>query len=134
MFYIFYITSHHSLYPTSSHLHTHLLTLFLSFLQMVFSGEPEADVVSMCRVVGEQIKGLTGDYKELAPKARFFIMAIKDAMSARTGSAQEVAYPFVLPPHLSPSPLSLTFSHFLPPVPPSPVSFLSSSLFLPTIH
>jgi hypothetical protein len=61
---------------------------------MVFSGEAEADVVTMCRVVGEQIKGLTGDYKELAPKARFFILAIKEAMAARSGSAQEVAYPF----------------------------------------
>jgi hypothetical protein len=60
-------------------------------VNMVFSGEAESEVVGMCRIVGEQIKGLTGDYKELAPKARFFIMAIKEAMSARAGSAQEIA-------------------------------------------
>lgn len=62
---------------------------------MVFSGDAESDVVNMCKIVGEQIKGLTGEYKELAPKARFFIMAIKEAMSARNGSAQEIAYHFI---------------------------------------
>jgi len=60
-------------------------------VNMVFSGTAESDVVNMCKIVGEQIKGLTGDYKELAPKARFFIMAIKEAMAARNGSAQEIA-------------------------------------------
>lgn len=70
-----------------------LTTIFSNIIQqMVFSGDAESDVVNMCKIVGEQIKGLTGDYKELAPKARFFIMAIKEAMGARNGSAQEVAY------------------------------------------
>jgi hypothetical protein len=75
---------------------------------MVFSGTAESEVVGMCKMVGEQIKVLTGDanhFKELAPKARFFILAIKDAMSARSGSAQEIAYLFLS--RLFPSSLDL---------------------------
>lgn len=83
---------------------------------MVFSGDAESDVVNMCKIVGEQIKGLTGEYKELAPKARFFIMAIKEAMSARNGSAQEIAYHFIF-----------FFPMFLPKI---SIYFLSYHLFL----
>jgi hypothetical protein len=63
-----------------------------NLVQMVFSGASEADVVTKCKALSEQIKSLAGDHKELAPKARFLIMAVKEAMTSRNGTPDTVAY------------------------------------------
>jgi len=63
-----------------------------TLVNMVFSGASEGDVVTKCKVLSEQIKVLAGDHKELAPKARFLIMAIKEAMVSRNGAAAESAH------------------------------------------
>jgi len=61
-------------------------------VSMVTSGGSEVDVVSKCKSLSEQIKLVAGDHKELAPKARFLIMAVKEAMQSRNGTANEVAH------------------------------------------
>jgi len=63
-----------------------------SLVNMVNSGAAEGEVVTKCKVLSEQIKVLAGDHKELAPKARFLIMAVKEAMVARNGSSKESAH------------------------------------------
>lgn len=63
-----------------------------SLVNLVFQGGTESEVVAKCKVVSEQIKVLAGEHKELAPKARFLIMAVKEAMVSRNGAAAESAH------------------------------------------
>lgn len=61
-------------------------------VNLVFSGASESDVVAKLKQLSEGIKVLAGDHKELAPKARFLIMAVKEAMVSRNGTAAEAAH------------------------------------------
>lgn len=63
-----------------------------SLVNLVFQGGTESEVVAKCKIVSEQIKVLAGEHKELAPKARFLIMAVKEAMVSRNGAAAEAAH------------------------------------------
>jgi len=63
-----------------------------ALVNLVFQGGTESEVVSKCKVVSEQIKVLAGEHKELAPKARFLIMAVKEAMVSRNGTSAEAAH------------------------------------------
>ncbi len=63
---------------------------------MVFSGESPQDIINMCKVLGYMIRNIVTEYKVLGNKARFFMIGIKEAMNARAGSAEVVAYSFKL--------------------------------------
>lgn len=63
-----------------------------ALVNLVFAGGTESEVVTKCKIVSEQIKVLAGEHKELAPKARFLIMAVKEAMVSRNGAASEAAH------------------------------------------
>ena len=126
---------HFHLYICFSHsmkLYFFFYHVLMSFCQMIFLGTPEHVVVSTCRSVGERIKGLKGDLKDISRKARFFIIAIKEALSVRSGSTQEVTYPHPVPllfPSLpSPSLPFPSFSSPFLPFPPLSSPFLSFPL------
>lgn len=61
-------------------------------VSMVGTGASEGDVVAKCKQLSEKIKVLSNDHKELAPKARFLYMAVKEAVVSRNGTAPEIAH------------------------------------------
>lgn len=63
-----------------------------ALVNIVFSGGSETEVVTKCKVLSEQIKMLAGEHRELAPKTRFLIMAVKEAMVSRNGTPSESAH------------------------------------------